>query len=307
MLSLLAGLYPPLPGDDATRLRSVVADQREAGLGVVADGRIHDPRTEGAAEVAAALDALVAARDAETDAAPGSEPAEEPPLPAIALLGPLSSGAEPDVVRAAIAAAVGAGAGIVVLHEPFLLTPAAAAEGERARAVAAWCAALDGIAGHVMLAAPGGGIAPVGAETLAAAPFSSHYLDLVHGPEDWRLAALLPPERGLVLGVADPRTERPESTAVLLWAARYAASLGGRGPARVGLAPAGGFAALPRDVARGKLRLLAATVRLAALPPEEAARRIDPRAVNARSAALGRVEPAPRPRRAPEAGEEPVT
>ncbi len=305
MLSLLAGLYPPLPGDDATRLRAVVADQHAAGLGVIADGRIHDPRTERPAEVAAALHALVAARDAEADAVPGSEPAEDPPLPAIALLGPLSSGAEPDVVRAAIAAAVGAGAAIVVLHEPFLLTPAAATEAERGRAVAAWCAALDGIDAHVTLAAPGGSIAPVGVETLAAAPFSSHYLDLIHAPDDWRVAALLPPERGLVLGVADPRTERPESTAVLLWAARYAASLGGRGLARVALAPAGGFAALPRDVARGKLRLLAAAVRLAALPPEEAARRIDPRAVNARSAALGRVEPAPR--RAPETGEEPVT
>ena len=76
----------------------------------------------------------------------------------------------------------------------------------------------------------------------------------------------------------------------MIWAARYASSLGGRGPERVGLAPAAGLEALPRDVARSKLAGLAEAARKAALPDDELMTQLDPRAIDARSAALGRFE-----------------
>ena len=60
--------------------------------------------------------------------------------------------------------------------------------------------ALEGCPLHVLLVAPGAALAPFGADALAAAPFSSCSLDLVAAPDDWRVAARLPGDRGLVLG-----------------------------------------------------------------------------------------------------------
>ncbi len=77
-----------------------------------------------------------------------------------------------------------------------------------------------------------------------------------------------------------------------MWAAGYAASTGGRGPNRVGLATAGSLAALPWDVAARKMERLGHAARLAALPVDERKAAIDPRAVDIRSAALGRYDPA---------------
>ena len=77
-----------------------------------------------------------------------------------------------------------------------------------------------------------------------------------------------------------------------IWGARYAASLGGRGPARVGLSMSAGLEQLPRDAARAEARW--SSPRPAGsreLPGEDIARLIDPHDVSARSAALGRVEP----------------
>ena len=54
----------------------------------------------------------------------------------------------------------------------------------------------------------------------------------------------------------------------LLWAAAYAASTGGRGPARVGLATASSFADLSWDVAVRKLERLGEAGRLVDAPPE---------------------------------------
>ena len=71
----------------------------------------------------------------------------------------------------------------------------------------------------------------------------------------------------------------------------------GRGPARVGVATASSLAGLSWAVATAKLASLAEVVRLAALPPDERLAAIDPRAIDSRSAALGRYEPA-RARRA---------
>jgi hypothetical protein len=61
----------------------------------------------------------------------------------------------------------------------------------------------------------------------------------------------------MILGIADARTEQPDDPDHLAWAAAYAASIYGRGPERVGLAPSGSLAGLSRDGARKKLELLA--------------------------------------------------
>ncbi len=78
----------------------------------------------------------------------------------------------------------------------------------------------------------------------------------------------------------------------------YAAS-GGRGIERVGLATAGSLAELPWASAVRKLERIAEAVRITDLPSEERMAALDPRAVDIRSAALGRYDPSakrpPRP------------
>jgi hypothetical protein len=81
---------------------------------------------------------------------------------------------------------------------------------------------------------------------------------------------------------------------ILLWAAAYAASSGGRGIDRVGLATSGSLADVSWDVAATKVRRLGEAARLVTAPPEERLAAIDPRAIDSRSAALGRAAPRPR-------------
>jgi hypothetical protein len=66
---------------------------------------------------------------------------------------------------------------------------------------------------------------------------------------------------------------------------------------RVGLATAGSLADLSWDAASEKVRRLGAAARLVTASPEERRASIDPRAVDIRSAAMGRA--APRRRRRP--------
>lgn len=101
-----------------------------------------------------------------------------------------------------------------------------------------------------------------------------------------------PAERGIVLGVADARSAEIDDLAVLVWAVGYAASSRGRGEARIGIAPSGSLAGLPRAVARAKIERLGEIVRLIERRTEEPiAAALDPRAVDVRSAALGRWTP----------------
>jgi hypothetical protein len=126
-------------------------------------------------------------------------------------------------------------------------------------------------------------------------------VDLIDGPDNWRLVADAPGDRGVICGAMSTAIVADEGPEVLLWAAGYAGSTGGRGAARVGLATAGSLADLSWEVAARKVRRLGEAARLAAAPREERLRAIDPRAIDARSAALGRYEPRPpRPPRARE-------
>ena len=141
----------------------------------------------------------------------------------------------------------------------------------------------------------GGNVDGLGAAALFDLPFASYAFDLIAGPENWRLIAEAPGDRGIVCGALDPADTADDRPEPLVWAAHYAASTRGRGLERVGLANASSLASLPRDRAIRKLAALAEAARLASIAdPHELAASLDPRAVDARSAALGRYRRAER-------------
>ncbi|MBA3876847.1 MAG: hypothetical protein C0498_07905 [Anaerolinea sp.] len=150
-------------------------------------------------------------------------------------------------------------------------------------------ALTDGIGGvHLSLALVGGSADAAGVETILAAPYSSLAVDLIDGPDNWRLVRDVPGDRGIVAGALSPRHPSDDGPELLLWAAAYAASSNGRGRDRVGFATAGSLAGLSWDLAERKLRRLGEAARLASLPSAEAAAHLDPRAIDIRSAAAGR-------------------
>jgi methionine synthase II (cobalamin-independent) len=171
-------------------------------------------------------------------------------------------------------------------------------ETERARFRDAHLALTDGMAGiHLSLAIVGGSADGAGIETILAAPYSSLAVDLIDGPDNWRLVRDVPGDRGIVAGAMSPRHPSDDGPELLLWAAGYAASSNARGPDRVGLATAGSLAGLSWELAERKLRRLGEAARLAAMPASEAAPHLEPRAIDIRSAAAGRYVPPPRRRR----------
>lgn len=140
----------------------------------------------------------------------------------------------------------------------------------------------DGIEGiHLSLAIATGNADGAGASTIFDAPYHSHLFDLIAGPDNWRLIARAPGERGIICAALDPAAPSAGQLEVLVWAARYAASTGGRGLQRVGLAVARGLERLSPDDARAKLRLLGEAARLATAARDELARSLDPRALDA--------------------------
>jgi methionine synthase II (cobalamin-independent) len=149
---------------------------------------------------------------------------------------------------------------------------------------------------HLSLSIVGESAWEAGAGTILDPPYASLAVDLVAGPDNWRLVAEAPRERGIVAGVIGARAGMPEGQDVLLYAAHYAAATQGRGHDRVGLGTAGSLASLPWEAAVEKLRRLGEAARLAAEPAEAQAAAMDPRAVSPRAAALGRTRRSgPRP------------
>jgi methionine synthase II (cobalamin-independent) len=320
------------PGDAASV-------QVAAGLEVVTDGRETLPDGEAAARVAddlasgrgiGAVERWVAA----VATSPAAAAAVAAALPGPCSLARRAAGGGPgaggagrarSTVDAALVRALGgalareaadlgaAGCPLVRLDEPDALAPAApapdapapaVAEAERAaflaahRAVAA--AGADAAAGpHLMLALTGGDHAWLGADVLADTGYASYLFDLIAGPTDWRLVAALPGERGVVCGVVDAASSAGDEPEILVWAAHYAASMRRRGLARVGLATTGSLAVLSRETAVTKLGALGEGARIAALPADEIRTRLDPRAIDLRSAALGAWAPDPRLPRPP--------
>ncbi|MEA2538277.1 MAG: hypothetical protein QOF11_2511 [Chloroflexota bacterium] len=152
--------------------------------------------------------------------------------------------------------------------------------------------ARPGARPHLSLAIGGGNADAAGPETVFSVPYDSHFFDLIAGPDNWRLVTAAPAERGIVLGVADARSAEPDERELIVWAVAYAAASQGRGEVRIGIAPSGSLAGLPRAAARAKIERLGEVVRLIERRAEEPiAASLDPRAVHARSAALGRWRP----------------
>ncbi len=227
----------------------------------------------------------------------GGAAASAPPA-AWAASGPPAEGASAILTHAeslntALRELAAAGCPLIEIHEPAATgigTDPAARELYRE----AHRRLLDGVSGtHLSLAITGGDADTVGIETLLAPQYASLAVDLIAGPDNWRLVVATPGDRGIICGAlpaADGSDDGPE---LLLWAAGYAASTGGRGPARVGLATASSLAHLSWPVAVRKLERLGEAARLADLPIEERVRHMDPRSVSIRSAALGRVDAPP--------------
>jgi methionine synthase II (cobalamin-independent) len=97
-------------------------------------------------------------------------------------------------------------------------------------------------------------------------PYRSYLVDLVRSPDNWRLVAEAPPERGIICGIADAASPTLDAAETIIWAAALAAS-GGRSPERVGVAPSGGMLGLRRERARRKIEVLGEAVRVASMGP----------------------------------------
>jgi methionine synthase II (cobalamin-independent) len=286
MFATLLGALPRPPStlatDDDGAVRAALEAQEAAGLELLSDGRLR-PRQPTVA-------------DWQRDAAATARPVKQ------TLTGPYTAGrdgAEPaDRVRRTLALAEALNAEIRALAEAGCTfveidEPAAIAIGgdirERALFGEAHRRLTDGVGGiHLSLALTGGNADTAGAATFFDLPYASYAVDLIGGPDNWRLVTNAPPDRGIFCGAMAP-TAANEGPEILVWACQYAAS--SRGLDRVGLANAPGLEKLPWEVAIRKLAQLADAARIAALPADEVAHSLDPRAVNSRSAALGRVVP----------------
>ena len=144
---------------------------------------------------------------------------------------------------------------------------------------------------HRSLAISGGSADQAGPGTFFEAPYESYFFDLIDGPDNWRLITRAPAQRGIVCGAVDVRDPRIDDKELIIWAASYAAS-GGRGFERVGVAPAGSMAGLEPKIARRKLDRLGESARIVEARDEVPIQaQLDPRAVDSRSAAIGRWTP----------------
>jgi hypothetical protein len=101
----------------------------------------------------------------------------------------------------------------------------------------------------------------------------------------------VPGDRGVIVGADDASVSRAEAVEILTYAIGYAASSGGRGHARVGLATSGDMTGLPWAAAQAKMAGIGRMIELYAGPPGSLAAAMDPRAVDIRTAAMGRREP----------------
>lgn len=90
---------------------------------------------------------------------------------------------------------------------------------------------------HRAIIPVGGNLVGMSREAWRQIPAESLVINPIRDPESWRAAATWPGDRGLILAlVPAPGDEEPEPAEILLWAVRYAASLGGRGLDRVAVA-----------------------------------------------------------------------
>ena len=139
--------------------------------------------------------------------------------------------------------------------------------------------ALTGV--HRALLPIGGDLVGMSREEWLQIPAESLVINPIRDPESWRAAATWPGDRGLILAlVPAPGDEAAEPVEILLWAVRYAASLGGRGLDRVGVAgmlPIAKGAPDPAEAER-RIALLQRLVALSAANEETLRAELDSRA-----------------------------
>ena len=290
MFSTLLGVLPPR--EPASR-DDVLRDLVDVGIELAATGEAPVGVDRGADDVVAAWKVASAA--------------VEVPVKQV-VTGPYSAGRDgpasrpvelAEALQPTIAALAAAGCTFIEIAEADALA-IAVVDGERRRFVEAHRRLVDGIAGvHVSLALTGGNLDAAGPSTFFDLAYASFAFDLIAGPDNWRLIAVAPADRGIVCGALDPKPSGDETRELLVWAAHYAASTGGRGTDRVGLANAPSLADVPWDVALRKLRRVAEAARMAGLgSQEELAAMLDPRAFGGRRdrpggpVRLGDAEPA---------------
>jgi hypothetical protein len=186
-------------------------------------------------------------------------------------------------ILAAVTAALQTEAEIIAIRTSAL----ALSEAERAPQAARLGAALAAGEGrHRMLICVDAPLAPISGAEWGALPAESLLIDPIADPDAWRAAANLPGDRGLILALVGSAGDPIEPREVLLWGLQYAASLGGRGGARVGFTerPAkvrgGGERAVHPDLAAATHRALADLLRLTAADAETLKRDLDPRSIS---------------------------
>ena len=184
---------------------------------------------------------------------------------------------------AAVTAALQTEAEIIAIRTSAL----AQSEADRAPQIARLGAALAAGEGrHRMLICVDAPLAPISGAEWGALPAESLVIDPIADPDAWRAAATLPGDRGLILALVGSAGDPIEAREVLLWGLQYAASLGGRGGARVGFTerPAqvrgGGERAVHPDLAAATHRALADLLRLTAADAETLKRDLDPRSIS---------------------------
>jgi hypothetical protein len=286
MFSTLLGALPPDPDQAAPtpgeRIRSSLADLEATGLELLADGepldltRSWDPATIVSTWRSAAAATAVPIKQV----LPGPYSAGR--------LGNRSAAAWADELRATIVALADAGCSFIEIDESDALAINVVAS-ERRRFVDAHRRLTDGMGVHLSLALTNGNFDAAGPATFFDLPYASYAFDLIAGPDNWRLIAVAPSDRGIVCGALSALPGGDQTRELLVWAAHYAASTNGRGLARIGLANASSMVGLSRADALGRLRVVAEAARMAAVEsPGELASVVDPRAVGRSRAARPR-------------------
>jgi methionine synthase II (cobalamin-independent) len=292
MFSTLLGALPPDPEQAGApvqeRIHSTMVDLEAAGLELLADGEPLDLTMPGSEGV---VDAWRRA------AAVSSAPVKH------VLPGPYSAARSGDrspadwaeALRPTIAALAEAGCPIVEISEPDALA-ITVVDSERHAFVDAHRRLTDDTGGvHLSLTLTGGNFDAAGPATVFDLAYSSFAFDLIAGPDNWRLIAAAPVDRGIICGALSPKADGDMTREVLVWAARYAASTNGRGLARVGLANASSLAGLSRAEALRRLGIVAEASRLAAVEsPDEVVGLLNPLAISRHSTSRARTRRATR-------------
>ena len=194
----------------------------------------------------------------------------------------LEDSGSPEIL-VAVSAALQTEAEIIAIRTSAL----ALSEADRAPQIVRLGAALAAGEGrHRMLICVDAPLAPISGAEWGTLPAESVLIDPIADPDAWRAAANLPGDRGLILALVGSAGDPIEAREVLLWGLQYAASLGGRGGARVGFTerPAkvrgGGERAVHANLAAATHRALADLLRLTAADAETLKRELDPRSIS---------------------------